>query len=170
MLENIQNCINLSMISFKNPKKKMYEERMEQFRNENSHYFEEMFAYVKDADRTPEDMADDTISDEAKAACAEIGEAVTSAIFDKFATVGFFSKLSGGEGKKKFHGDVKDSISLFMIYYIFPSILLAENKYSTPIADAIRDSWREMTKNPLFSYGTYAELHDSFKEKILGLF
>lgn len=62
-------------------------------------------------------------------------------------------------------------INLFMIYFVFPAILLTHSEYAGRLADAIRDEWRGHFKNSAqLSYTTFEEISGTFQEKFLGLF
>lgn len=62
-------------------------------------------------------------------------------------------------------------INCFMIYYIFPAILLTQSEYSKMLADAIRDEWRVRFKNSSqLAYTDYDTIYRSFNDKILGMF
>ena len=83
-----------------------------------------------------------------------------------FAENVFAEYANGG----KLPGSVKTDLSLFMIYFVFPSILKTGDSNSKLLCDAIRDEWRRRTDNPTFDYTTYEDLHGSFQEKLFGLF
>ena len=68
------------------------------------------------------------------------------------------------------NGRTQADLNFFMIYYVFPAILLVENENVTLIADAIRDEWRKAFKNSQISYTDYESLLGSFREKIFGIF
>lgn len=57
-------------------------------------------------------------------------------------------------------------LNLFLIYYVFPSILGIDD--SKELADGLLLEWNERFKTNL-SYATYSELHSAFKNKILGI-
>lgn len=126
-------------------KKKTYEERFEAFFKENRACFDDMTQYVKGREDTG-------------VAAGEVANIFAENIFSEYANAG---KLSGGD---------KTDLSLFMIYFVFPSILKLEDNNSKVLCDAIRDEWRSRTDNPAYDYTTYEDLHGSFQEKIFGLF
>ncbi len=126
-------------------KKKTYEERFGSFFDENRACFEDMLQYVKGR----EDI---------ETAAAEVANIFAENVFAEYATGG---KLPGG---------LKVDLSLYMIYFIFPSILKLSDPNSAILCDAIRDEWRARTDNPDMSYTTYEELHGAFQEKLFGLF
>ena len=91
-------------------------------------------------------------------AASEVANIFAENIFSEYANAG---KLSGSD---------KTDLSLFMIYFVFPSILKLGDTNSGVLCDAIRDEWRRRTDNPAYDYTTYEDLHGSFQEKIFGLF
>ena len=71
----------------------------------------------------------------------------------------------------KISGRTQMDINLFMIYFVFPAILLTQSEYAGLLADAIRDEWRGRFKNSeQLSYTTYEEIYGTFQEKIFGMF
>ena len=126
-------------------KKKTYEERFDRFFNENRPVLDDMTQYIKGR----EDSA---------VAAGEVANIFAENVFAEYA--------SGG----KLAGSVKTDLSLFMIYFVFPSILKTGDSNSRILCDAIRDEWRKRTDNPTFDYTTYEDLHGSFQEKLFGLF
>ena len=126
-------------------KKKTYEERFDRFFNENRPVLDDMTQYIKGR----EDSA---------VAAGEVANIFAENVFAEYA--------SGG----KLAGSVKTDLSLFMIYFVFPSILKTGDSNSRILCDAIRDEWRKRTVNPTFDYTTYEDLHGSFQEKLFGLF
>ncbi|MBO4904026.1 MAG: hypothetical protein J5367_02265 [Lachnospiraceae bacterium] len=126
-------------------KKRTYEERFAVFFDEYRACFEDMTQYIKGRD-------------DANVAASEVANIFAENVFSEYASAG---KLSGSD---------RTDLSLFMIYYIFPSILQTEDANSKLLCDAIRDEWRKRTDNPAFDYTTYEELHGSFQEKLFGIF
>ena len=126
-------------------KKKTYEERFRIFLDENTPCFADMLQYIKGRD-------------DKDVAAAEVANIFAENVFCEYGRGG---KLSGS---------VKTDLSLFMIYFVFPSILKLSDSASEVLCDAIRDEWRKRTDNPTFNYTTYEDLHGSFQEKLFGLF
>ncbi|MCR5475480.1 MAG: hypothetical protein K6F28_09815 [Lachnospiraceae bacterium] len=126
-------------------KKKTYEERFETFFGENRQCFEDMLQYIKGRD----DM---------EVAAKEVANIFAENVYSEYGKGGRLS------------GDVRTDLSLFMIYFIFPSILNLSDTNNRILCDAIRNEWRERTDNPAFDYTTYEDLHGSFQEKIFGIF
>ena len=76
--------------------------------------------------------------------------------------------------KKAYKEDRRRSqmdINLFMIYFVFPAILLTQSEYAGLLADAVRDEWRgRFRESAQLNYTTYEEIYSTFQEKFLGLF
>lgn len=126
-------------------KKKDYEVRFEGFFSENKDCIQEMFDYM--------DSADDK-----QAAAAEIAVIYADKVNEAYAKRG------------KIPSNTRTDLTLFMIYYVFPSILKFEREDASLLADAIRDEWRIRTNNPNMDYTTYEEIYSEFKEKLFGFF
>ena len=75
-------------------------------------------------------------------------------------------------GKRgKISGRSQMDINVFMIYYVFPSILLTNSECARILADAIRDEWRGRFRDSAqIGYTTFEELCGTFQEKFLGIF
>lgn len=127
-------------------KKKAYRERMEQFREKNRVVLTEMTDFAGQA------------NDRDKAA-AQVAKALADAVETRFAKRG---KISGRS---------QMDINLFMIYFVFPAILLTQSECAVPLADAIRDEWRgRFRDSEQLGYTTYEEISSTFQEKFLGIF
>ena len=126
-------------------KKKTYEERFAAFFSEYRACFDDMAQYIKGREDTG-------------TAAAEVANIFAENVFSEYGNGG---KLSASD---------KTDLSLYMIYYIFPSILKTDDANAHLLCDAIRDEWRRRTDNPAFDYTTYEDLHGSFQEKLFGLF
>ena len=126
-------------------KKKTYEDRFAEFCEENGSNIDAMLVYV----RGREDKS---------VAAGEVANIVAENVCAEYGRGG---RLIGG---------VKTDISLYMIYFLFPSLLKTEDENASLLCDAIRDEWRIRTKNPAYNYTTYDELHETFQEKIFGVF
>ncbi len=127
-------------------KKKVYRERMEAFREKNADTLREMTGLVE----TAEDK---------KTAAAQVATVFAEAVENRFAKRG---KISGRS---------QMDINLFMIYYVFPSILLTKSECAGLLADAIRDEWRGRFRDSAqLDYTTFEELSGTFQEKFLGIF
>lgn len=136
---------NMEMMLYR-IKKKVYKERMEQFREKNQEILAEMTGFVEQGSNR-------------EAAAAQVAEALADAVESRFAKRG---KISGRS---------QMDINLFMIYYVFPAILMTQSECAVPLADAIRDEWRGRFRDSAqLQYATFEELSSTFQEKFLGLF
>ncbi len=145
MLDQVGSIFDNMVAMLKKIKKKTYEPRMEEFRKEYGHYFIEMTEYM------------DGREDKAQAA-EEIAEAFVGAV------------KSHAEIKGKIGGRKQADMNFFMIYYVFPAILLTEHEHAKEIADAICKTWGETFKDSNIGYTTYEKLNESFRNKIFGIF
>lgn len=129
-------------------KKKVYAERMEQFQEKNRALLAEMTGFVEQAEEQKRDEA-----------AVQVAKAFADTVEARFAKRG---KISGRS---------QMDINLFMIYYVFPAILLTKSECAVPLADAIRDEWRGRFRDSAqIGYTTYEEISSTFQEKFLGLF
>lgn len=127
-------------------KKKVYRERMESFRKKNAQLLSEMVRFVEQAEKQHE-------------AAAEVAKTLADAAEARFA------------GRRKISGRTQMDINLFMIYYVFPAILLTDSECAGLLADAIRNEWRVRFRDSAqLEYTTYEEISNTFQEKILGMF
>ena len=145
MFDNTVSMFDGYRTKLKKIKRRTYEERFEIFFTENRACFEDMTQYVKGREDTA-------------VAAGEVANIFAENVFAEYGKAG---KLSGSD---------KTDLSLYMIYYVFPSILKLGDVNSKVLCDAIRDEWRRRTDNPLFDYTTYEELHGTFQEKLFGIF
>lgn len=145
MLESIYEIYEPANLVFRKAKKQTYETRMDEFRKEYGHYFKEMIEYVNGAD-------------DQDAARKEVSEIFTDNMFNHFAKNG------------KVRGAMHSDLCLYMVYYVFPALLLEEDAKTSPLADALRDAWVSKFNNKGMGYITYQDVYDNFKEKIFGIF
>lgn len=129
-------------------KKKAYKERMGEFREKNQEILAEMTELVERAEESERDEM-----------AAQTAKAFADAVEARFAKRG---KISGRS---------QMDINLFMIYFVFPAILLTQSEYAGLLADAVRDEWRGRFRDSAqINYTTYEEIYSTFQEKFLGLF
>ena len=127
-------------------KKKVYKERMAIFCEKNADTLREMTGFVEQAENKEE-------------AAAQMATAFGDMVQDRFGKRG---KISGRS---------QMDINLFMIYFVFPAILLTQSEYAGLLADAVRDEWRGRFRDSAqINYTTYEEIYSTFQEKFLGLF
>ena len=125
-------------------KKPSYQANMARFREEQGHFIDEMLDVIKGSD------------DEAEA-IKTIG-----ASFAEQTDEAFFA------GRKR-NGRKMADLHFFMIYYVFPAILLTEEECAYRFADGLRDAWNARFDSNI-SYTTYDKLCDTFRNKIFGIF
>ena len=145
MLENIAVIYEKRNEMMRKLKKKPYEANMAAFREEHGHYFDEMLEAVN-----AESDKDAAAREVARVLCDEV------------------TKAYGKNGKIK--GRVQADLNFFMIYYVFPAILLTDNESAEALCEGIKEVWGDSFKDSKIGYTTYQKLYDGFNEKILGLF
>ena len=74
------------------------------------------------------------------------------------------------EKKGKIKGSVQMDLNFFMIYYVFPAILMTQSDDAKLMADILCETWRKSFKDAKIGYTDYDTLYESFKEKIFGIF
>ncbi len=133
-------------VMMKRLKKPIYEERMAKFREEHRQVLQEMTEAVERS----EDQENEA---------GIIAKRMADAVTEKFSKKG---KVSSRK---------QVDINFYMIYYVFPAILLVPGECTTVLADAIRDEWRVRFKESRqISYADYDTICKAFREKIFGLF
>lgn len=145
MFDNTVSMFDGYKSKLKKIKKKTYEERFDIFFDENRACFEDMTQYIKGREDT-------------ETAAGEVANIFAENVFAEYGNAG---RISASD---------RTDLSLYMIYFVFPSILKLGDVNSKVLCDAIRDEWRRRTDNPAFDYTTYEDLHGSFQEKLFGLF
>ncbi len=145
MLDNIESVFDGMSTMMKWLKKKKYEENMKRFMELNGHYFDEMVKLMEE-------------SDDKDAMASEIAGAFMEGVRRKFKKRGRIS------------GACEVNLTFFMIYYIFPAILLTGSEYNETVADALQAELRNELNNDKIRYADYQTIHDGFNEKILGIF
>lgn len=144
MLEAAEKIFDNMSDMMKKLKKASYEKRMEEFRQENGSFFQEITDYMES-------------NEDKEKAAQEIGDVFVERVKAAFEVRGKIRSRTGAD------------MDFFMIYYVFPALLLTESEYADQAAQAVRTSWnREFKKN--ISYTTYDKLYQSFREKIFGIF
>ncbi len=126
-------------------KKVSYEANMKKFRDEQGHFIDEMITYVKD-------------SEDKDAAVKKVGNDFADGIFNAFSVNG------------KINGRKQADMNFFMIYYVFPAILLTGEDCADSLCTGIKDAWNAKFKDTNISYTDYDTLYSSFRNKIFGIF
>ena len=150
MLDNVVSMFDgySEMIVFKVGKKASYTLAMKEFRENYGHYFVEMTEYTSETEN--KDRAAD-----------EIAVTFVGAVKEHFS-----GKI--GPGKGKISGRKRLDLSFFMVYYVFPALLLTEHPDAELITRHLQDTWnKEMDEN--ITYMDYDTLRGAFQEKIFGL-
>lgn len=148
MLEQVETMFDGMRDMMKKLKKKSYETNMEAFRERNGHFFQEMTQYVEQkAER-----------EEKEAAAKELAAVFTGAVKRRFSVKGRIKSYTQAD------------MNLFMIYYVFPALLLTEGADRNLIADSIRDEWGAQFRDSKIQYADYDRIYGAFREKIFGIF
>lgn len=130
-------------ILMKRLNKKVYEKYMDMFRERYGDIIDEYLVQLANSD-APEQSAE------------TIAKTVVDQIFDKFSKRGKLKKT------------VMMEKELFMIYYLFPAILLTDDVNAKLLCDKIRDGWNaRFNKN--IDYTTYDVIYSGFVTKIFGV-
>lgn len=145
MLDHIELIFTDLELMLKKLKKLSYEENMKRFRKEQGHFIDEMIGYVKSSSDT-------------EAAAKEIGKVFSDGVFDAFSVNG------------RIKGRKQADLNFFMIYYVFPAILLTDEDCSAVICDSLRDEWNARFDDTNINYTTYDRLYSTFRNKIFGIF
>lgn len=145
MLSQVETMFDDMRGMMKKLKKASYERNMNAFREKYGHFFIEMIQYVEE-------------KEEKEAAAKEIAVVYTEAVKNKFCV----------KGKMKAY--VQADLNLFMIYYVFPAILLTKSEYKDLIARSICDEWGEKFQDSKIKYVDYDGIYNGFREKIFGIF
>lgn len=131
-------------------KKPTYEKNFQEFREKNGYYFQQMTAYV--------DQAEDK-----KQAGYEIGRQLTKEVREAFA-------LKKGRAGGRINSGTQADLNLYTIFYVFPTLLMTESKDAGMIADCICQEWAKEFKGNNIRYTDYDTLYQSFRNKIFGIF
>lgn len=147
MLDHVEKIFADMKPMMKKLKKASYKVNMEAFIENHGHYFREMTEYMENA------------SDKETAA-KELEVDFTDKVYDAYVS----------PKKGKIDSAVQTDLNFFMIYYVFPAILLTEHDDAKLIADHLCSRWGEKFKNSKIQYTDYDSLYVSFREKIFGIF
>lgn len=145
MLNQVETMFDNMLIMMKKLKKASYEKNMKDFRRNYGHFFEEMTQYVEAAQ-------------DKEAAAKEVAVVFAEAVNEKFSVKG------------KIRPRTQADLNFFMIYYVFPAVLLTESENRDLIAKNIRDEWASKFKDSNIGYTDYDKIYGGFREKILGIF
>lgn len=146
MLENVAVIFENKDIMMKRLKKAGYEKFMESFRNEHGHFFTEMTEYIS---------------------AAESADVAAKEVADIFTTE---TKKNAKKFLGRIWGREQADNNLFMVFYVFPAILLTEDSNAELLCKAICKSWERTFPGNKIGYTTYEALLPKFREKIFGIF
>ena len=144
MLDHVETIFDNMTGMIRKLKKASYRKNMEIFQEKNGYFFREMVQYTEQ-------------SEDKETAAREIAERFTGAVWDGFSKRGKMNSLT------------QMDLNLFMIYYVFPAILLTEDEDAVLIADRIRDTWAAKFKDSNIQYVDYDKIYESFQVKLFGI-
>jgi len=147
MLDHVETVFENMKPMMKKLKKVSYKQNMEAFVEDYGHYFREMTELTEKAENKNE---------KAK----EIAKVFAESVEHEFA-----SSKNG-----RISGPLQLDLNFFMIYYVFPAILMTEHEDAVLIADQIRGEWGNRFKDSKIQYTDYDSLYGAFREKIFGIF
>lgn len=144
MLQQVETIFADMAPMLKGLKKKSYEANMKVFREKNNEFFFQLMDQLKAGNK---EVIAQHLSNSFVAAVKQI--------FEK---------------KGKIKGNVQMDLNFFMIYYVFPSILMTQSDDAKLMADTLCETWGKSFKDAKIGYTDYDKLYESFKEKIFGIF
>lgn len=147
MLDHVEIIFENMKPMMKKLKKASYKQNMEAFVEDYGHYFREMTDLTENAENKDE-------------AAKEIAEVFAESVEREFA-----SSKNG-----RISGPLQLDLNFFMIYYVFPALLLTGHEDAALIADHLRDEWGSRFKDSKIQYTDYDTLYGAFREKIFGIF
>ena len=145
MLEQVVVIFENMTKKVKKLKKSTYEANTKMFKEEHGHFIDEMMQYM--------DAAEDK-----KKAAQELSECFVKQVQERFEVRGKISSVT------------QLDLNLFMIYYVFPTILSTYHDDAKLLADTLCDTWNNCFKKTKMGYTDYETLYKSFREKIFGIF
>ena len=144
MLQQVETIFSDMGPMLKGLKKKTYEANMKVFREKNNEFFFEMMDQLKFENK--------------EAIARHLSNSFVAAVKQIF------------EKKGSIKGKVQMDLNFFMIYYVFPAILMTQSDHARLMADTLCETWGNSFKESKIGYTDYDTLHESFKEKIFGIF
>lgn len=144
MLQQVETIFEDMAPMLKGLKKKSYEANMKTFREKNNEFFFEMMDQLKVGNK----------------------EVIAQHLSNSF--VAAVKQIFEKNGKIK--GNLQMDLNFFMIYYVFPSILMTQSDDAKLMADTLCETWGKSFKDAKIGYTDYDKLYESFKEKIFGIF
>ncbi len=145
MLDHVEAIFDDMTIMMKKLKKPTYKKNMDEFCKNHGHFFCEMVEYVEKEDNHEE-------------ASKKIAEIFTDRVYKCFSKKG------------KIKGCTQADLNFFMIYYVFPAILMKKSEYVDLVAEGICKEWGTKFKDSSIRYADYDKIYNSFRGKIFGIF
>ena len=128
---------------FSSHKRKTYEANVEAFCKEHGKLLSEMIDFI-------------SAREDKDAAADEIAMRMVDAVNEKYRKWGRVSVKR------------RTDLGFYLIYYVFPALLLKEEPEGKLLADHIRDIWNREMKEKI-SYADYETIRASFQDKLLGI-
>ena len=144
MLQQVEAVFENMAPMLKGLKKKTYEANMKAFREKNNEFFFSMMDQLKFGNK----------------------EVIAQHLSNSF--VAAVKQIFEKRGKIK--GNLQMDLNFFMIYYVFPAILMTQSDDAKLLADTLCETWGNSFKDSKRGYTEYDKLYESFKEKIFGIF
>ena len=145
MPEHMETVFDQMPELMKSLKKPKYEANMDRFWTNHRPMFDDMVACVGDTE------------DQEKVA-QRVAERFVDSVIEKYSVRG------------KLRGRIEADLTFFMIYYVFPAILMTGHFSARDTADTIRDEWSSRIAKRQINYTDYESLQKTFREKIWGIF
>ena len=144
MLQQVEAVFENMAPMLKGLKKKTYEANMKAFREKNNEFFFEMMDQLKFGNK--------------EVIARHLSNSFVAAVKQIF------------EKRGKIKGNQQMDLNFFMIYYVFPAILMTQSDDAKLMADTLCETWGNSFKDSKIGYTEYDKLYESFKEKIFGIF
>ena len=144
MLQQVEAVFENMAPMLKGLKKKTYETNMKAFQEKNNEFFFEMMDQLKFGDK--------------EVIARHLSNSFVAAVKQIF------------EKRGKIKGNQQMDLNFFMIYYVFPAILMTQSEDAKLMADTLCETWGNSFKDSKIGYTEYDKLYESFKEKIFGIF
>lgn len=145
MLNQVESMFDNMTKKVKRLKKPAYEANMKAFRETYGHYLGEMTSFIDEREDKEE-------------AAKEISLCFVNKVKEHFLVRGKIKPVT------------QMDLNMFMIYYVFPAILLTYHDYAKLLADTLCSTWNKQFEKTNIGYTDYQTLHGYFREKIFGIF
>ena len=155
MLQQVEAIFEDMAPMLKGLKKKSYEANMKTFREKNNEFFFEMMDQLKVGNK---EVIAQHLSYSNSSTVGSLSNSFVAAVKQIF------------EKNGKIKGNLQMDLNFFMIYYVFPSILMTQSDDAKLMADTLCETWGKSFKDAKIGYTDYDKLYESFKEKIFGIF